>query len=431
MSFPVALLRSEKRGDYTIRYAVLMVLSCAAYAAAWVYGVVMLRSFGFTYGQAGTMIAVLNIAAMVGMQRASVFADRRGDGNRLVIGAIVSTAIVIAAVFLLFRPQNGILCGLLYLVIMGVAQMGVPFLDAFSVEYLNAGCTIHYGTARGTGSFSYALMSAMLSPVIAAAGGTGILGISLIANLSYLLVMLTMPSARRAGEALRAASAAGDEAGTPGSAAQAPPSAEEKASGTPGEALGTIGLFRKYRWMPLFALGMSSFYTAHSLVANFMDAVVARGGGSIGQMGLVAGLGTAMEIPMMFLADRLRKHFSTGRLLILAGLGSITRLSTLVMARSMGMVILGMLLQGMEFGLYIPVCMYFMAESVDSSNQSKAQAVNASATTVGNVLSGVLGGAILEHAGTGHALLFGLCGSAAGTVLFLITLIVRRRTARA
>ena len=391
----------------TVRYALLQGAYCFAFAACNVYAVVILRSFGAGYGQAGILTAVMNLTVMVLMQRLSVLADRKGTGtNRRIAAAAFIAAAAVCVLFILADPHSPAAGIPMYLFVLGSMCFVSPFLDAFSVEYIHRGGHINYGAARGIGSVCYAAASAAVSPAFTMDGRNGVLLVFLAADLAAILILWTMPPLPRA-------AGAGSGNGTAGGQ-------EEPASGT-GRTIGTIELFRAYRWLILFLAGLLFLRLSHQMITAFMDAVVTRAGADVGRMGLISGLGTAAEIPFMMLAERLGKKWRPEGLLLIAGAAMVLRMLCFVLARSLFWLIAAMLLQGPEFGLITPAVVYFLAGRIDAANQSKAQALNAVSFTVSTASASVIAGAVIDGPGTGAAMVTGLCFAAAGLCLMWIS----------
>ncbi len=397
--------------ELNIRYALLQGAHCSAFAACNVYAVVILRSFGAGYGQAGILTAVLNLTVMVLMQRFSVLADRRGAGtNRRIAAAAFIAAAAVCILFLLIDPYSPAAGIPMYLFVLGSMSFVTPFLDAFSVEYIHRGGHINYGAARGIGSVCYAAASAAVSPAFANDGRNGVLLVFLAADLAAILVLWTMPALPE-GTVRRLSAADDDRLSTA--------DARESKDGTADSAftIGTAEMFRVYRWLVLFLMGLLFLRLSHQMITAFMDAVVTRAGADVGRMGLISGLGTAAEIPFMLAAERLGRKWKPEGLLLIAGTSMVLRMLCFVLARSLFWLIMAMLLQGPEFGLLTPAVVYFLAERVDTANQSKAQTLNAVSFTISTAASSVIAGAIIDGPGTGAAMVTGLCCAAAGLCL--------------
>ncbi len=392
--------------DLTVIYSLLQGAYCSAFAALSVYAVVILRGFGATYAEAGLMIAVLNILVMILMQRFSVLADLRGrESNRYIAAGAMALSAAFGILFILIRPKNGPACIVLYLFMYGAAGFISPFLDALSIRYIHGGVRIDYGAARGTGSICFALTSAALSLAYSTDGKDGILLVFLAAGLACLIILLFMPR-----EPVR--EKAGDR------------DPEDEIAGEKGRipVLGSRELFAVYRWLILFLAGLVLIRIAHQMAGGFLDAVAARAGVPVERMGMISGIGSAAELPFMFLAARVAKRLRPGRMILVSAVAAVLRMLFFVFARSPGWLIGAMLLQGPEFGLIVPAVVYFLAEAVDGQNQSKAQALNAAAFSFSTALSSILAGNIIDMAGAGAAMGAGLVFTAAGTVLLAVSL---------
>lgn len=68
---------TERNSPLTGRYMLLQGLNWSAFAAIWVYAVVLLRGSGLSYSQAGLVISLANILAVFAQQGLSAWADRQ------------------------------------------------------------------------------------------------------------------------------------------------------------------------------------------------------------------------------------------------------------------------------------------------------------------------------------------------------------------
>lgn len=382
-------MSSGRRMENTAHYMVVQGLDWAAFAVIWVYIVVILRSYGMSYGQAGMITALSNILAVAVQQRLSGWADRRGgDSSRRAAVGLMALGSGSAFFLLLLRPVRLWLVGGCFCVI-GITIMGVqPFLNTIAMEQIRCGRPLNYGLARGMGSISYAAASALASLLIGPFGTAGLLAAYVVINLLGILSVALFSN--------------------PG---MAPRKAEA--------VIGSAALLKRNRIFACFLAASVLLYTAHMLETTYTDAIVRRAGGSGGELGLAAAVGAAAELPAMALLQNIRKRFSTRQILLFSAASFLLKLLCLSTAVTMEWVYLAKLLQFAEYGLFTPMSVYYVSEWIELENQAKGQALCAGASTLGAVLGNCLGGVMIDRAGVRNTMLAGAALSAVGLLLLI------------
>lgn len=380
---------TERNSPLTGRYMLLQGLNWSAFAAIWVYAVVLLRGSGLNYSQAGLVISLANILAVFAQQGLSAWADRAAvDSSAKAAVGLVSLGAA-ALLFLLAGFGDKALAGVCFCLI-GVAIIGVqPFLNAAAMERVQQGLALNYGLARGIGSVSYAAFSALAGVILGRFGGSGLVATYIFLSIAVLLAL--------------AAFSAG--AGRTVSARQ------------PGETLSGAALLRRnpqFRW---FLASSVLLYAAHMMAITYMDAIVGRAGGTEAELGLAVAVGAAAEFPAMALLQRIRGRFSAKQILLFSAVSFAVKLLCLAVAVSMTWVYLASLLQLAAYSLFTGMSVYYVTDVVDPANQAKGQALCSGASTIGAVLGNYAGGVLLEHLSVGKTMLFGALLAGAGAVL--------------
>ena len=253
---------------------------------------------------------------------------------------------------------------------------------------------INYGAARGTGSIVFAPTSILLGLLIerTSAGLLPWIDLLCIAAPGGILLVLTL-AARAAGQG-----------GAP------LPSQQAKGSST-------RDFIRSNHRFFLLLLGTALIYFSHNLVNNFMINVVGNVGGDTSDMGLLNGYIAALEIPMMFLYDRLTRRMRCATTLRIATAAFSLKALAIALASSMGALFAAELLQSVSFALLTPAIVRYVDLYVDHRDSAKGQALAYGMVTLGNVFSSSIGGLLFDALPVRQTLLIGALISVLGMSL--------------
>ena len=145
--------------------------------------------------------------------------------------------------------------------------------------------------------------------------------------------------------------------------------------------------------------------------------VVRQVGGDTSDMGLLSGFIAVMEIPMMFLYDRLLRRVRCETTVRIASSVFAVKALAIAFAGSMGALFATSVLQMFSFALLTPAMVTYVNISIDYKDSAKGQALAFGMVTLGNVLSSAIGGPLFDALSVHAVLLIGAFASAAGAVL--------------
>ena len=291
-------------------------------------------------------------------------------------------------------PGGGAAVSLLCILLIGTEITLNPMNTEISADLELRLGHINYGAARGTGSIAFAPVSILLGRLIETAG-TQILPLVFLVciGLQALALLLLCRSIRTV--------TVGDEVSR---------NLKRSASSFPV-------FFRENRRFFGLLAGIVLLFFTHNLVNNFLINVVRHVGGDTSDMGLLSGFTAVMEIPMMFLYDRLMRRFSCAATVRFAASMFVLKALAVAFAPSMGGLFLANTLQLLSFAMITPAMVQYVNIYIPHKDSAKGQALAFGMVTLGNVLSSAVGGRLYDALPVGLVLLIGAAAALSGAVL--------------
>ena len=376
----------------------------AMFAAIVAYQTALLLERGFTNGEAGLMTSVRCLAGIVFQPLLGGFADRHpGVPLKGIVG--VSLALSLAAgVWYWAEPAMGLAQTALVLVVIGgLGVSSYPLMDAMAVQFINDGVPIRYSLGRGLGSLAYAVVCVLLGLQVGQWGVETTLVTFLLLTAAEIALVFTYPTWHPHAPAAQA------EQARPQSA---------------------LSLLRSNPRFTLMLAGVLFGLTAVLPLSNFLVNVILSRGGTAADLGLAMFLMGGFELPAAFLFPRLLRRLGSGRILVLSMFFGTLKGVALLLTWNLAGVLLCQPLQMLGYGLFTPASVYFVNESVPPADRVRGQTIMMVASNgLGGMLGGLLAGWTLD-AGGANWMLAGciLCGCV-GTVLCLLALPRKGRSA--
>ena len=376
----------------------------AMFAAIVAYQTALLLERGFTNGEAGLMTSVRCLAGIVFQPLLGGFADRHpGVPLKGIVG--VSLALSLAAgVWYWAEPAMGLAqTALVWVVIGGLGVSSYPLMDAMAVQFINDGMPIRYSLGRGLGSLAYAVVCVLLGLQVGQWGVETTLVTFLLLTAAEIALVFTYPTWHPHAPAAQA------EQARPQSA---------------------LSLLRSNPRFTLMLAGVLFGLTAVLPLSNFLVNVILSRGGTAADLGLAMFLMGGFELPAAFLFPRLLRRLGSGRILVLSMFFGTLKGVALLLTWNLAGVLLCQPLQMLGYGLFTPASVYFVNESVPPADRVRGQTIMMVASNgLGGMLGGLLAGWTLD-AGGANWMLAGciLCGCV-GTVLCLLALPRKGRSA--
>ena len=373
----------------------------AMFAAIVAYQTALLLERGFTNGEAGLMTSVRCLAGIVFQPLLGGFADRHpGVPLKGIVG--VSLALSLAAgVWYWAEPAMGLAqTALVWVVIGGLGVSSYPLMDAMAVQFINDGVPIRYSLGRGLGSLAYAVVCVLLGLQVGQWGVETTLVTFLLLTAAEIALVFTYPTWHPKAPAEGRA------------AAERPQSA--------------LSLLRSSPRFTLMLAGVLFGLTAVLPLSNFLVNVILSRGGTAADLGLAMFLMGGFELPAAFLFPKLLRRLGSGRILVLSMAFCTLKGVALLLTWNLAGVLLCQPLQMLGYGLFTPASVYFVNESVPPADRVRGQTIMMVAS---NGLGGMLAGFTLDLGGANWMLAGCILCGCVGTVLCLLALPRKGRSA--
>lgn len=394
-----------------LRYSALQGFFWVSTCVTCAFVAIFLQYKGF----ANTLIGVTTaVACVVSIFLGPVLSASLQKIEWLTIPRLLNIAfITMCATFVLisFLPVPHVVIMVVYIYIYAMLMSLPPMLSQVAMGYVRRGQQLNFGLARGTGSISYAITAVVASRLVEGLNPLVLAPFFVIASAITLFLANTLP----------------------GYTEEAPAPKHDEANGNasaPAEKpVGLLGFVKRYPLLMLVLLGFCLDFIASSPLSVYLINIVENLGGDTAILGIGTFCMAASELPMMTLMPRLRRKLGTGALFMIAAVAYVIRNGLVCTATSVPMVLVGLVFQGLSYGILMSLLSYYVAEECGVADELLGQTFIAVMTTgigasVGNLLSGVL----IDSFGIGAMLTFALGATIAGSAtLFAAGVLQRRR----
>lgn len=390
------LEKVQVKHQYSVVQALYWMTSCAlaGYAAVYLQDRGLSNTLiGVTVGGAACLSMVIQPLA------AQVVESISGLTVKKVIQALIVMMAVMFGVLTVFPvPVAGVV--ILYMGMNTLNYCMPPMLSAMGMEFINRGYYLNFGLSRGLGSISYAVCAAVLGIVIDWFF-PGVLG--------YIYVVLAILL-------FLAVSAMKDLEAEEPTFQQEIVEREKK----PEESIWKTVC--KNKTFLCLMIGFCLANMNNAAIATYTVNIIKNLGGSDTVLGFANFVSAASEMPVMLLFGYFMKKGNCIRLLKISAVFFLIKPLVLVSANALPLVILGLGLQGLSFGLFTPAAVYYVNSTLIPEQRVKGQAVF-SVITAGAATGGgnVLGGWLQDAFGL-QAMLWVCAAMALVGVLFVIGL---------
>lgn len=392
----------KKKQFWTLRYILLNVTYFAAFCTIHACAALYLLEQGFSNVEVGVLLAAANIVSAIVQPIAADIIDKPGwlTNRRFIL--ICVAVIGIGSLLLMFVSSSKAAVFFIYALIYMIQFAYQPVMTALCFEYQKAGADIMYGLARGLGSASFAVTSAIIGKAVETYGVGLLLTVNIVTMLlSALLIFFFRKPETKQDTVIPETKEAKPAAGRQG---------------------GFSMFVRKYPAYMLFLAGTICFYFAHNMINDFMIQIIRNLGGGEAQLGYANFLQAILELPVMALIGIVLKKVTPQKLLVFSGTAFFVKILILVFAANMTMMYISQSFQLFAYAVFIPAAAYYVSNTMDEADQVKGQAFITSAITMGGVFSNLLSGVILDHLGMTSMLLTGTVVCAIGVVIAFIAM---------
>lgn len=403
-------VQGAARESLQVRYGVLEALYYFSTCALGGFAAIFLGYKGLSSTLVGVATGASCVLSVILMPLASSVIQRLPALTiaRVLRGAMAGSLVCYLMLALLALPP-ALTIGV-FAIANALSLAIAPFLSQLAMEFNGIGMPINFGLARGMGSISYALGAVGLSGIVDITSPASVVFAFAGAGALFLMMLGTMPSCDgKSSDADRKAEREADR-----DADRSVVQGGEPASGALDEIL-------HQRVLTMVLVGFMVAFIACNCLSVYLIDIVTNLGGDTSMCGIAMFCMAASELPAMALVPRLRRHFSTGTLFMVAGVAYLLRNLIVVTAVNVPMVFAGLLFQSMSYGLLTPLLTCYIAEVLSPRSEMLGQTLLSVATTgVGAMVGTVAGGALQDAFGIQAMLLFVAVNTVVAAGIFLL-----------
>ena len=354
------------------KYNLLQIFYWMAECAIYRFTAIFLVSKGLTntgIGIASGGACVLSIVLGPMLSSLSAKYNRISLQQYLAAGMLFSILCYLGAAFL--ELPGPVLTGIFMIGCCVVMSLN-SFLSQISMEYIEDGEKLSFGTARGLGSVAHAISAVALTQLIAFFTPNFLSLMFGVTSAGFIAVLLTT-------RPVYAKSSSGD-----------------RKSGT------LYGCIQRYPVYFLILVGFGLAYAAGSALSTYLINIISMHHVDTSLYGIAVFCSAASELPFMAASARLMKRYVSLKLIAAAGFFYILRNCLIALSPNIGILLLGMAFQGASFGVMTPVITMYVSQNLKRADQVMGQAMICLMTKgAGATMANIAGGWLIDSMGMG------------------------------
>lgn len=385
-------VRLRRNIKYCFMQGIYWMIACTAIA----YASYFLLARGYTNAEIGVIMAGGYILGLILQPLVAGYADRSVRLTPTAILALVCAATMLSVAALLLFRTHCLALSISYVLFLAIQLVLQPLVNAYAfyIERLNT--DIRFGIARGCGSLAWGILSAVLGVLTERFGPDSVLWAAL-ASLGMMLVLLYLFHLEGPVPRAQAREGVQSESG-----------------------LSVSSLIRNYRSFFFLILGYAMLFFGHSFIDNYPYQIVQDVGGSSGAMGAFVAYTALLEMPAMFLFEKLHEKFGSIRLLKFSAVFYLVKNTLTWLCRTLPGLYFANFFQAISFAIMTPAAIRYADETMDPRDSNKAQAYLTATITTGNILSSLSGGALIDRTSVKTMLALGAVTALIGAPLIVL-----------
>ncbi len=380
--------------DMTLAYVLLQSSYWMSFCVCVCFAVIYLQGIGFSNTKLGILSALGNLIGMIlGPYLAGLTdKDERWPALKLMPYMLVLQTLSCAALLAVMKDQT--LSFIFYVLYMSFCVSFNTLVLKIYSDISYAQMKTDYSLARGLGSLSFVIISAVLGVLIEKTSVRAVpvsgLILCVYQYIAYRLTKKQMPEVRYA--------------------------ASEKQSVSMGEFIRENGRFF------LMLCGTALLFFSHNNITGFLINVVRNAGGDAGTAGFLNSFMAVMELPFMFFYTKLFGKMDQKKILAASFLFFSIKELCFALAGSLRGLYLSFLFQGPSFALYSAAIVPYVEMTVGHQDSGKAQSLAYTMTTLGSVLSSVFAGRLYDLLSVSSTLWISFVVSLFGTLTAVLAM---------
>lgn len=382
-----------------------------AYAVISSFASAYLLDRGYTNSEIGLILAVGSIVAVFLQPFMADFADRAKKISLIGITQVATIFIMGMMLICFVMDKASIALSVIFVMMIAWHTALQPLFNSLTFKLEESGHKINFGVCRAMGSLGYSLLCAVLG-TLAETFGTQILPLTGEVTLLMLLITLCLTKSHFK----KACKMRGELDSEQDKVEVVSETLEEQ------EEINLIQFIKRNKLFLLVNIGVAGIFFSNSIFNSFMLQIVENIGGNSEDMGRILAVMAFLEIPPMFLFERVHRKVSCKRLLQLGAICFTLKILCATIADSMFMVYVAQLFQLTSFGIFLPAMVSFIDEIMEKGEAVKGQALYTIVTTVAAIFASLVGGVILDVSGASSLLWISTIITGAGAILFCLVI---------
>ena len=382
-----------------------------AYAVISSFASAYLLDRGYTNSEIGLILAVGSIVAVFLQPFMADFADRAKKISLIGITQVATIFIMGMMMICFVMDKASIALSVIFVMMIAWHTALQPLFNSLTFKLEESGHKINFGVCRAMGSLGYSLLCAVLG-TLAETFGTQILPLTGEVTLLMLLITLCLTKSHFK----KACKMRGELDSEQDKVEVVSETLEEQ------EEINLIQFIKRNKLFLLVNIGVAGIFFSNSIFNSFMLQIVENIGGNSEDMGRILAVMAFLEIPPMFLFERVHRKVSCKRLLQLGAICFTLKILCATIADSVFMVYVAQLFQLTSFGIFLPAMVSFIDEIMEKGEAVKGQALYTIVTTVATIFASLVGGVILDVSGASSLLWISTIITGAGAILFCLVI---------
>lgn len=382
------------------------------YGVANAFASAFLLAKGYSNAEIGIILAVGSVMAVFLQPIMADLADRSKKISLIGVTQLATILLMVLEFSLFVMSRKSAALWTVFMLIIAWLTALQPLFNSMAFRLEESGVKIRFGICRGMGSLGFALLTAVLGTFVEIWGASILPFVGELTLLSLLLTLIIVKAEFNKGVRERknihigaSESQTSTENENCGQLSNAADLSSTHINGGKEQEINLGRFLRDNKLFLVMNFGVIGLYFSNAILNNFMLQVVNAVGGTSEDMGRVLAVMAFMEMPALFFFDQVKARFSCQTLLKVAAIGFTMRVGLIYLAKSMTLIYLAHIFQTLGFALFLPSMVVFIGDVMREGEAVKGQAFFTTMTTVGAMISSVLGGVMLDFRDAGFMLL--------------------------
>lgn len=361
----------EMKNKLNFDYISLQFIYYITAAVTCGYGAYLLTSIGYSSSMSGKLMSIGCLLSLIIQPILAQISDNSKKYNIFRIGTIMSCAGLLVCCLAYFFDYKSLVASILFIAMRGIHSAIEPLINSVPEKLQRHGYDVNFSAGRAIGSMSYAIFSTIAGALTKV---YSYYAFYILSILSYILIICAYIVIRKHYSKL-----------------------PEIENNTNKVETVTYGQFIKNHLVfVLLCVCFAGIFFSYAIPDNFMLFIIQNVNGSEQDMGLVLGFKAILELPTIFLYDRIEKHFSTKFLLKFGAVCYALKSVCYLLSKSMLALYLTQLLQPFSLALMVPAIVSFINQIMSEKEIVRGQSLYVMSMTLSSILATTIGGYLIE-----------------------------------